>query len=209
MMFNTICQYYVWLGFGNVSLCKGISSAFLSSEAARYPHFSLSGICIISVISHAPATLHVIRESTKVSLSPYLFKWPDSNLQRDVFWVETKWMFDTNNLYWGREKTDSLSDSCLPPSQRQILLVLPYGVSHQWWVVVPQALCSEQVEHQTKEVAVSAASALDLFLSLPPWPSASVEQASACAVMEMNPCWLAHGVAKGLRCIYLSVGTLS
>lgn len=42
-------------------MCKGISSAFLSSEMACYCQFSLSGICIISVILHTPATLHVIR----------------------------------------------------------------------------------------------------------------------------------------------------
>lgn len=176
---------------------------------ACFFHFSLSGICIISVILHTSATLHVIRQSTKFSLSPYLFKWPGPNLQRDVFWMETKWMFDANNLYLGREKTDSFSKISLPPSERQILLVLPCGTSHQWWARVPQALCSDQIEHQNNEAAVSTASALDLFWSHPPCPSASVEQASACTVVEMNLCWLAHGLARGLRCIHLSAGTWS
>lgn len=174
-----------------------------------YLHFSLCGICIISVTLPTPATLHVIRQSIKFSLSPYLFKWSGSNLHSHVFWVETKWMFGTNNLYWGRGKTDSLSDNCLPPSLRQILLLLPYGIWHQWWASVPQTLCSEQVGHQNNEAALSTASALDSFLSLPPWPSGSVEKAIACAVMEVSLCWLAHGLAKGLRCICLSVGTLN
>lgn len=89
-------------------LCAKESSAFLSSEMACSLQFSLSGICILSFSkSHPP--FHVIRQSTKFSPSPYLFKWPGSNLHRDVFWVETKWMFDTNNLYWGRGKTDSVT----------------------------------------------------------------------------------------------------
>lgn len=194
-------QYYVWLSFGNVLLpAKEYPEHFYP---VKWPVISIS-LCLVYVLFlsfSVPQPPFMSWDKAQnspllqISLSDQVLIYTEM-----FFWVETKWMFDTNNLFWERGKTDSVSDNCPSPSQRQILLVLPYGVSYQWWASGPQALCPEQVGQQNNEAALSTASALDLFLSLPLWLSASVG-ASACAVVEVSLCWLAHGPAKGLSCI--------
>lgn len=174
---------------------------------ACYLHFSLSGICIISVILHIPATSYCHETEHKILPFSISLQVTRSNLHWDDFWVETRWVFDTNNLYWGRRKKDLLSDNFhllrgkYPSSSLMIFHISDEQVCHKQ---VQSKLGTKIMKQPCPWLQHWTCS-----LSLPPWSSASVEQASACAVVEMNLCWLAHGLAKGLRCICLSVGPLS
>lgn len=173
---------------------------------ACYLHFSLSGICIISVILHIPATSYCHETEHKILPFSISLQVTRSNLHWDDFWVETRWVFDTSNLYWGRRKKYLLSDNF------HLLRGKYPSSSLMIFHISDEQVCHKQVQSKLGTKIMKPCPWLQHWtcsLSLPPWSSASVEQASACAVVEMNLCLLAHALAKGLRCICLSVGPLS